>query len=120
MCVPSKVGTKVDLSLLDHVLIPYNWSEYLYHVGCSLFLHSIIHSGLIAEGKGIKEGRQAVFFTALDPLRGLQKEEYQDLSKVHDKSKWKVFQDALFWINLGKAQDKGLFLANTIQCHYLS
>ena len=38
-------------------------------------------------------------------------EEYPDLSKlrkVHCKSKWKIIQEAICWINLSKAQEKGL------------
>ena len=40
-------------------------------------------------------------------------EEYQDVSKprkVNNKSKWKNILDAIYWINLRKAQDKGLKL----------
>ena len=44
-------ATKVDLSLPDDVLIPYKWSEYVYHVGSSLCINSIFHSGLTAGGK---------------------------------------------------------------------
>ena len=58
------------------------WSEYLYHVGSSLCMHSIIRSGLIAGGKDAKEGRQTVFFKAVDSLTGSQEEEYQDVSKI--------------------------------------
>ena len=60
-CVPSKVTleeTKVDLSLLDNVKIPYMWSKYIYHVGSSLDLYSFIHSDSITGGKETKEGRQ--------------------------------------------------------------
>ena len=41
-------GTKVDPALLDNVEVLHRWSEYLYHVGCSRFLHSMFPSGLIA------------------------------------------------------------------------
>ena len=57
--------------LLDNVNIPYMWSEYIYHVGRSLYTRSIIHSGLIA-GRTDTKGRQRVFFTALDPMSGEQ------------------------------------------------
>ena len=60
-------GTKVDPPLLDNVEISHKWSEYLCHLGCSRCTHSILQSGLIAGGKDAKEGRQTVFFTALDP-----------------------------------------------------
>ena len=84
-------ATKVDPSLLDDVLIPYKWSECFYHVGSSLCIHSIFHSGLLAGGKDTK-GRQTVFFTALDYMSNVQKEEHQDVSKprkVHYKNKRK-------------------------------
>ena len=109
-------GTKVDSTLLDNVLIPYHWSEYLYHVGCFLFLHSVTHSRLIAGGKNATEGTQTVFLTALNPMSDAQEEEHQDVSKprmVHNKSKWKAIQDATYWINLRKAQDKGLKIDQT-------
>ena len=51
-----------------------------------------------------------LFFTALDPTNDEPEEEYEDLSKprkVHNKSKWKIIQDAISWVNLKKAQDKG-------------
>ena len=85
-------GTKVDPTLLDNVLIPYNWSEYLYHVGCSHDAHSILQSGLIA-GRNDSKRRQTVFFTALNPMTDVPEEEYQELSiprTVHYKSKWKM------------------------------
>ena len=68
------------------------------------------------EDKDTIEGRQIVFFTALDPMSDSQEEEYQDLSnprKVHYKSKWKVFQDAICWITVGKAQDQELNIWQT-------
>ena len=104
-------GTKVDPALLDNVEVPRRWSEYLYHVGCSRYMHSILQSGLIERGKDAKKGRQTVFFTTLDPMNDEPEEEYQDLSKprkIHSKSKWKLIQDAIYWITLKKAQDKGL------------
>ena len=103
-------GTKVDPTLLDNVLIPYKWSEYLCHVGCSLYLHSMIHSGLIAGRKDAKEDRQTVFFTWTPKSDG-EEEEYRDVSKprkLHHKSKWKVIQDAIDWIHLRGVPDKGL------------
>ena len=75
-------GNRVDPVLLDSVKIPHLRSEYLYHVGSSLCMHSIIPAGLIAGGKDAKEGRQTVFFKAVDPMTGSQEEEYQDVSKI--------------------------------------
>ena len=49
-------GNHVDSLQLDNVKIPYMWSEYIYHVGSSLCVQSIGHSGLIAGGKDTKKG----------------------------------------------------------------
>ena len=41
--------------------------------------------------------------------------------KVHFQSKWKVSQDAVYWVNLGKAQEKGLqFWRDKVSRHYPS
>ena len=70
-----------------------------------------MQAGLLAGGKDTKEGRETVFYTVLDPLGNEPDEEYEDLSKprkVQYKSKWRVTQDAIYWINLRKAQDQEL------------
>ena len=41
----------IDPSLQDNVLIPYDFFEYIYHVGCATNLHSITNSGLIPGGQ---------------------------------------------------------------------
>ena len=58
----------MDPSLQDHVLIPDNFFEYIYHVGCHFTTHSIIEFGLIPGGKNASLDRQTVFFTAVNPL----------------------------------------------------
>ena len=44
----------IDPSLQDNVLIPNNFFEYIYHIGCAVNLHSITNSGLIAKGQNSK------------------------------------------------------------------
>ena len=88
--------------MLNDVAIPFGWKEYLCHVEGSFTLHSNMQAVLIAVGKDTKEGRQSVFFTALDPLSDEPDEEYEDSTKprkVHYKNKWRVTQG----INLRKA-----------------
>ena len=57
----------IDPSLQDNVLIPNNFFQYIYHVGCAVNLHSIINSGLIPGGQNLSN-RQTVFFLPVDPL----------------------------------------------------
>ena len=99
--------------LMGHVAIPYKWKEFLFHRGCSYNVQSILGSGLIAGGRESKQGRQTVFFAPLNPFGSNPDEEKLsgDLSnprKVHYEGKWKTNQDAVYWINLARAQDKGL------------
>ena len=104
-------GNLVDSELLDYQEIPLGWKEYILHVGGSFTMHSIMQAGLRAGAKDTKEGRQTVFFTALDPIGDELDEEYDDLSKprkVHYQSKWTITQDAIYCVNLRYAQDKGL------------
>ena len=58
----------IDPSLQDNVLIPNNFFDYIYHFGCAVNLHSITNSGLIAGGQNSSRDRQAVFFTAVNPM----------------------------------------------------
>ena len=57
----------IDPSLQDNVLIPNDFFEYIYHIGCAINLHSIMNSGLIPGGQNLSK-RQTVFFTSVDPM----------------------------------------------------
>ena len=50
----------VNPSLLDNVLSPDNFFEFVHHVGSVLNMHSISASGLIARGKNHGRYRQTV------------------------------------------------------------
>ena len=56
----------IDPSLQDKTLIPNNFFEYFYHIGCAVNLHSITNSGLTAGGQNSSKDRQTVFFTAVN------------------------------------------------------
>ena len=86
-------GNMIAPDLMGHVAIPYTWKEFLFHRGCSHNVRSILRSGLIAGGRECKEGRQTIFFTPLNL-------HYEGISKTN--------QDAVYWINLARARDKGL------------
>ena len=61
------VKQKVDRELQDLLKIPEGFFHHLYHVGSSHNLHSIILSVLIARGKDGRQGRQTVFYSAVNP-----------------------------------------------------
>ena len=43
----------IDPTLQDIVVIPSNFFQTIYHVGCAINLHSIINSGLILGGQNL-------------------------------------------------------------------
>ena len=67
----------MDLSLQDNVLIPNNFFEYIFHVGCAINLQSFTNSGLILGGKNPSRERQKVFFTAVNPMDKEPKNPYK-------------------------------------------
>ena len=98
---------------MGHVAFPHKWKEFLFHIGCSFYVTSILKSGLIAGGRESKEERQTIFFTPLNPFGDNPEEEEpsDDLSKlrkVHHHSKWTHTQDAVYGVTSARAQDKGL------------
>ena len=58
----------IDPTLQDNVLIPNNFFEYIYHIGCAVSLHSITNSGLIPGGQNSSRDRQTEFFAAVNPM----------------------------------------------------
>ena len=48
----------LDPTLQDNVVIPNNFFENIYHIGCAVNLHSITNSGLIAGGQYSSSERQ--------------------------------------------------------------
>ena len=58
------------ISLIFHSrtkLIPNNFFEYIYHVGCAINLHSTLNSGLKPGGRNLST-RQTVFKTSVELL----------------------------------------------------
>ena len=102
----------IDPSLHDKVLIPNNFFEYIYHIGCAVSLHSITNSGSIAGGQNSSRERQTVFCTAVNPMQKNHKDPQElDLTKPRRasyKQKWKVHQDTVYWVDIQLAQRKGL------------
>ena len=102
----------IDPSLQDKVLIPNNFFEYIYHIGCAVNLHSITNSGLIPGGQNSSRDRQTVFFTAVNPMHKNHQDPIElDLTKprlASHKQKWKVHQDTVYWVDIQLAQHEGL------------
>ena len=103
----------IDLASQDNVLLTKGFTEYIYHVGNASELYSIIRNVLLPGGKSSKRGRQAVFFTAVNPMEDVfgMRETPCELTKPRIapyKNTWKRLQNTVFWCNVKLAQETSL------------
>ena len=107
----------IDPSLQDNVVIPSNFFQHIYHVGCAFNLHSIINSGLIPGGQSSSK-RQTEFFLPVDPMDKSHKDSKvvnlnvpRHAQYLHNA--WKRHQDAVYWVDINLAFEKGLTFCQT-------
>ena len=124
----------IDPTLQDNVLIGTGIFPYIYHVGCTFNLHSIINNGLVPGGQNLSK-RQTVFFLPVDA----RDESHRDPERIdfsvprlarYMHSAWKRHQDAVFWVDIDLAITEGLtfyqtrsnaiILQGTLPAHYIS
>ena len=95
----------IDPSLQDNVLIPNDFFEYIYHIGCAINVLDVGRTNSSRE-------RQTVFFTAVNPMNKDHKDPQElDLTKprlASYKQKWKRHQDTVYWVEIQLVQRKGL------------
>ena len=107
----------IDPTLQDNVLIGPGIFSYIYHVGCTFNLHSIINNGLVPGGQNSSR-RQTVFFLPVDPRNESHRDpEYIDfsvprLARYMHKA-WKRHQDVVFWVDIDLAIKEGLVFYQT-------
>ena len=97
----------IDLSSQDNVVIPNNFFQHIYHIGCAFNLHSIINSGLILGGQSSSK-RQTVFFLPVDLMDKSHKDpKVIDLNVPRHAqylhNAWKRLQDAVYWVDINVA-----------------
>ena len=107
----------IDPTLQDNVLIGTGIFLYIYHVGCTFNLHSLINNGLILVGQNLSR-RQSVFFLPVDPRNESHRDpEYIDFSvprlAQYMHSAWKRHQDAVFWVVIDLGIKEGLVFYQT-------
>ena len=107
----------IDPTLQDNVLIGTGIFPYIYHVGCTFNLHSIINNGLVPGGQNLSR-RQTVFFLPVNPRDESHKDpEYNDFSVPrlarYLHSAWKRHQDAVFSVDIDLAIKEGLTFYQT-------
>ena len=101
----------------NNVLIPSRFFQYIHHIGCAFNLHSIINFGLIPGGQNSSK-RQTVFFLPVDPRDKSHKDPDEiDLNVLRHAqylhNAWKRHQDAVYWVDIDLAIEKGLTLYQT-------
>ena len=101
-----------DLLLQDNVVIPSNFFQHIYHIGCAFNLHSIISSGLIPGGQSLSN-RQTIFFLLVDPMDKSHKDpKVIDLNVPRHAqywhNAWKRHQNTMYWVDINLAITKGL------------
>ena len=99
------------------MVIQSGFFQHIYHIGCAVNLHSIINNGLIPGGQNSSK-RQSVFFLPVDPKDKNDKDpDVIDLSvprrAQYLHSAWKKHHDAVFWVNINLAIQKGLTFYQT-------
>ena len=96
----------IDLETQDHVLIKPGIFTYIYHVGSSFNLKSIVSNGLVPGGQELN-GRQSVYFLPVDP----RDEDHRDPEVIdysvprrarYLQKSWKRHQDTVFWVNIDR------------------
>ena len=109
----------IDPTLQDNVVIGTGTFHYMYHIGCTFNLNSVINNGLVPGGQ-ILSRRQTVFFLPDDPRDAdHQDPQHIDFSVprrakyVH--STWKRHQDAVYWVDINLAIREGLTFCQTRQ-----
>ena len=107
----------IDPLLQDNVIIHRGLFHHIYHIGCAFNLHSIINNGMIPGGQDSSR-RQTVFFLPIDPRdKEHQYPERIDFSVPRRArylhSAWKKHQDAVFWVDIDLAIQKGLTFYQT-------
>ena len=107
----------IDPTLQDNVLIGTGIFPYIYHVGCTFNLHSIINNGLVPGGQNLSR-RQTVFLLPVDPRNKSHRDpEYIDFSVPrltrYWHSAWKRHQDAVFWVDIDLGIKEGLAFYQT-------
>ena len=98
-------GINILPRLMNYVMIPYTWKQFIYHVGRARDQHSYAEAAPVAGGKERKEGRPTNFFTPLDPFSSDASEaelitDIKKPRKAHYQIHWRPEQDAVYWIHL--------------------
>ena len=110
-------GDLVEPELMGHVAIPFNWAQFLISPRMLIKLEVHLGGEVITGGQESREGRRLC--SSLHWIPGKRRLKNNSKVTCHYKTEWKRAQDAVYWIHLAKAQEKGKNIwANKIACHH--
>ena len=110
---PYSGNARINPAMQDNVLLLEDFTKYTCHIGNGKELRSIVRNGLVPGGFSTKAGRQAVFFTVVNPMDDEQglRETFCDLSKARICALQKYLETTSGYVyrcNLLLAQEAGL------------
>ena len=108
----------IDASLQDNVIIQRGFFQHIYHIGCAFNLHSIIKQWIDTWRSEFKQETDSILFCLLIPeTKGHQEPAKIDFTvprrAQYLHSAWKKHQDAVFWVDINLAIQKGLTFYQT-------
>ena len=114
----------IDPTLQDNVVIPSNFFQYIYHVGWTINLHSIINSRLIPGGQN-SNNRQTVFFLLVEPMdENLKDPETIDLNEPRHAqylhNAWKTSRHCVLGRHQSCSAERIEVLSNEIERYHSS
>ena len=102
----------VHPSFQDNVLIPNDFFEHIYHIGCAINLQSIMNSGLIPGGQKFEQKTDGILHVCGSNEQGTEDPEEINLNAPrlawYKQKVWKKHQNTVYWIDIKLAQRKGL------------
>ena len=98
--------------MMIHVMIPYKWKRFIYHVGRARDQYSIAEIGLVAGRQERKAGRQTIFSPPLHPFNS-GADEAESITDITKPRKYSV----KFIGDLNKMQYRLVCFAQNTEVH---
>ena len=95
---------------MEHILIPHDWKEFVFHRGCSFSIQPIFENGLIEEIQARKDDRPSSShlstLSGKNPDEEAPSDDFTIPKKVHCHCNAKRNQDAAYWVKISEHKIK--------------
>ena len=106
-------GITIDPELMEHIPIPYSWKEYVFFnrrlqsaSNLSWRTDSFQVERTAREDDRLSSSHHSILSGESDEEEA--RDDYTISQKMHHHRNWKRYQDAVYWVKLSRAQDRGL------------